>query len=64
MLIVAVGGLLIDSGINRVNYASLGLVLVFALSNAVLPFVLGPEQGLEKAREAGKPALLFYAASW
>jgi two-component system NtrC family sensor kinase len=42
MLIVAVGGLLIDVGIGQASAASLGLVLVFALSNALLPFVPTP----------------------
>jgi hypothetical protein len=39
MLIVAVGGLLIDAGIAQASTAALGLVLVFALSNALLPFL-------------------------
>lgn len=39
MLIVAVGGLLIDTGIAQASSAALGLVLVFALSNALLPFL-------------------------
>jgi PAS domain S-box-containing protein len=39
MLIVAVGGLLIDAGIARASIAALALVLIFALSNALLPFL-------------------------
>ncbi|HET6277775.1 MAG TPA: ATP-binding protein, partial [Candidatus Polarisedimenticolia bacterium] len=39
MLIVAVGGLLIDAGIAQASTAALGLVLIFGLSNALLPFL-------------------------
>ena len=42
MLIVAVGGLLIDAGIAQASTAALALVLIFALSNALLPFLPKP----------------------
>lgn len=29
-----------------------------------LPFVMGPEKGLAKAKELNRPALFFYAATW
>jgi CheY-like chemotaxis protein len=41
MLIVVVGVLLIDGGIARASAAALAFVLVFALSNALLPFLPG-----------------------
>ena len=42
MLIVAVGGLLINAGIAQASTAALALVLIFALSNALLPFLPKP----------------------
>ena len=30
----------------------------------ILPFEYGTEKGLAKAKELGKPAMLFYTASW
>lgn len=31
---------------------------------AVLPFVIGSKDGLAAAKEAGRPAMLFYTATW